>query len=68
MKHFTLLKVDVTQNSPEDKKLLQKYHIFGPPAIIFYDGAHHEMPEKKIIGYKPPEFFITHLNSVLKGK
>ncbi len=65
MRRFTLLQVDVTDNTEADKALLKKYGIFGPPAIIFYDKSHNELKNRRIIGYKPPEFFVRHLKSVL---
>ena len=65
MRRFTLLQVDVTDNTEAQKALLKKYNIFGPPAIIFYDKAHNELKNRKIIGYKPPAFFIQHLKSIL---
>ncbi len=67
MRHFTLLRVDVTDNGKSEKALLKRYGIFGPPAIVFYDAAHHEMPRHKIVGYKPPAYLIRHLQTILKG-
>ena len=58
LKKYKLLRVDVTNNSEIDKKLMQKYEIVGPPAIlIFKDGK----LIKKIIGYKPPKEFLELL-------
>ena len=56
LKKYKLLRLDVTNNSEIDKKLMQKYEIVGPPAIlIFKDGK----LIKKIIGYKPPKEFLS---------
>ena len=58
LKKYKLLKVDVTNNTDEDTKLMQKYEIVGPPAVlVFKDGK----LVKKIIGYKPPKEFLTLL-------
>jgi len=58
LKKYKLLRVDVTNNTDEDKKLMKKYEIVGPPAIlIFKDGK----LVKKIIGYKPPKEFLEEL-------
>ncbi len=55
--NYLLLKVDVTKNSNDDKALMKKFNLFGPPAMIFYkDGQ--EVYEKRIIGYKNPEAFL----------
>lgn len=65
MRSFTLLKVDVTKNSDDDKVMLKRYNVFGPPAIIFYDKAGNEMKNYKTIGYKSPEVFSQILENVL---
>ena len=39
MGEMLLLRADVTANSPEDKALLKRYSLFGPPGIIFFDRA-----------------------------
>ena len=67
LKDFTLLQVDVTNNSDEDKNLLKKYNLFGPPGIIFYDKNHQELKNLRVIGYKPPKEFIEKLK-IVKGK
>lgn len=66
MANFTLLHADVTENSPEEKAMLKRYNLFGPPAIIFYDREGKELKSFKTIGYKPPETFATILKNVLK--
>ncbi len=65
MSNFTLLRADVTQNSDEDKALLKKFNLFGPPALIFYDTNGKMLHKYKTIGYKPPEVFIPILKKVL---
>ena len=58
LKKYKLLQVDVTNNTNKDKKLMQKYEIVGPPAIlIFRDGK----LVKKIVGYKSPEQFLREI-------
>jgi len=54
---YTLLKVDVTNNSAEDKELMKQFNLFGPPAMIFFkDGK--ELKDKRMIGFKSPEEFL----------
>ncbi|WP_108842118.1 protein-disulfide reductase DsbD [Kushneria phyllosphaerae] len=33
---FTLIRLDVTDNGPEARALLKRYHLFGPPALLFF--------------------------------
>ena len=65
LRNFTLLRADVTDNSPEEKALLKRFNLFGPPAMIFYDRNGNEIRPLKTIGYKPPESFIPILKKAL---
>ena len=49
---FTLLQADVTANSAEDKALLAKFKLFGPPGIIFYDANGQEINTVRIVGFQ----------------
>jgi len=60
MKEFTLLKADVTANDADDKALLKRFGLFGPPGIIFFkDGK--EIAGLRVVGYQPAPQFITAL-------
>ncbi|MFZ6760266.1 protein-disulfide reductase DsbD [Undibacterium sp. Ji50W] len=62
-----LLQVDVTANNADDKALLKRFNLFGPPGIIFFDGQGAEVQGKRVIGYQDAEKFITSLQRV-EGK
>jgi thiol:disulfide interchange protein DsbD len=61
-KEYRLLKVDSTKNTKEDKKLYEKFNIFGPPALIFFDKNGIEMKSKRIIGFKNGDDFLEFIN------
>ena len=61
---FLLLKVDVTNNTQEDQILMDKYDIFGPPAILFYGKDKKLIEKSKIIGYKNPQEFLEILKMI----
>jgi thiol:disulfide interchange protein DsbD len=65
MSKFKLIRVDVTQNSDDDKALQKQFGIVGPPAIIFYDRDKKELKESQVVGFKPAEQFIKILKNVL---
>ena len=56
-----LLRADVTANNPEDKALLKRFGLFGPPGTIFFDGRGVEMPGSRVIGFEPANQFLTSL-------
>ena len=58
---FQLLRVDVTSNSDQDKALLKRFHLFGPPATIFLDDQGREVPGSRVIGFEPAREFLATL-------
>jgi thiol:disulfide interchange protein DsbD len=58
---MTLLKVDVTANSAEDKRLLRKLGLFGPPGIVFFDARGAEIPGARVVGFMPAAPFAERL-------
>ncbi len=65
MNKAVLLQADVTKNDAEDKALLKKYGIFGPPAIIFYGQNGEERQGSRVVGFVPADDFSIHLEAVL---
>lgn len=58
---FALLQVDVTKNSDDDKALLEKFNLIGPPAILFFGLDRQEKIANRVIGYQDVETFIKSL-------
>lgn len=57
-----LLQADVTANTADDKALLKRFMLFGPPGIIFFDHAGNEVTGSRVIGYQNPEKFLQSLS------
>ncbi|MFN7369228.1 MAG: protein-disulfide reductase DsbD [Burkholderiales bacterium] len=64
MHNMLLLKVDVTHNTEQDKALLRRFSLFGPPGIIFFDAQGQEVPGSKVIGFMKADKFLQHLSLV----
>jgi len=60
-----LLQADVTRNSAEDKELLKRFGLIGPPAILFFGADGTERKASRLVGYKAPEFFAPHAQQAL---
>jgi thiol:disulfide interchange protein DsbD len=56
-----LLQADVTANNDDDKALLKRFGLFGPPGIIFFDEHGAEISGARVIGYQPPTQFLQSL-------
>ena len=55
------LQADVTANAPEDKALLARFKLFGPPGIVFFDPSGHEVPGVRIVGFQSADEFLSSL-------
>jgi thiol:disulfide interchange protein DsbD len=64
---LTLLQVDVTSNSEEQRQLMKRYGLFGPPAIIFFNGSGQEIPESRVVGVMEAPHFIDHIGKHVLG-
>ena len=57
MQQYILLKADVTENNQNDKALMKRFNIFGPPAILFFNNSGDEVKQIRTIGFKNPKDF-----------
>jgi thioredoxin:protein disulfide reductase len=56
-----MLQADVTANTPDDKALLKRFGLFGPPGILFFDASSKELADARVIGFLPPQRFAALL-------
>ncbi len=61
LKNFVLLQLDVTPNDEQDKVVYQRFSLFGPPALLFFDKQGQHQANFNIIGFIPAEAFLQHL-------
>jgi thiol:disulfide interchange protein DsbD len=59
-----LLQADVTANSEDDKALLARYELFGPPGILFFDATGKELGDFRVTGYQDAEQFLKSLQGI----
>ena len=58
---MVLLQADVTANDEDDKALLRRFKLFGPPGIIFFDRQGREIQGGRVIGYQDADKFLRSL-------
>ncbi len=56
-----LIKVDVTQSTPEVRDLLDRYGVVGPPTMIFLSRTSKEAAESRLIGEASARAVLTSL-------
>lgn len=61
-----LLRVDVTANDAEDRRILRRFGLFGPPAILFWDAAGRERTELRVAGFVAAEAFARHVEHAFR--
>ncbi|RJG02362.1 protein-disulfide reductase DsbD [Noviherbaspirillum sedimenti] len=64
MGQMVLLQADVTANNEDDKALLKRFKLFGPPGIVFFDKQGREIPGGRVIGFQNAERFLQSLERV----
>ena len=64
MDQMLLLQADVTANDTDDKALLKRFALFGPPGIIFFGRDGQEILDSRVIGFKTADYFLQRLQQV----
>jgi thiol:disulfide interchange protein DsbD len=58
----TLLKADVTANTADDRALLRRFTLFGPPATLFFDRTGGELRDLRLVGFQDAARFTRTLD------
>jgi len=61
MEPYTLLQLDMTENTPEQQAMLNELGLFGPPAILFYSAGGEELENARVLGEMDRDQFLDHL-------
>ena len=61
LKGVVLLQADVTLNAADDRALLERFRLFGPPGIVFYDAQGAERANTRVIGFQRADDFVQSL-------
>lgn len=62
LQDFTLLQVDVTANTPDDRALLRRFGLYGPPGILFFAPQGAERRALRVIGFQDSQTFLRQLD------
>jgi thiol:disulfide interchange protein DsbD len=58
-----LLQADVTANNMQDRELLKRFQLFGPPGTIFFDPHGNEIAAARIAGFQDSGRFLQTLQT-----
>ena len=62
LSNTVLLQADVTKNDEQDKELLQRFGVFGPPTIIFFGTDGQQRHGYEVVGFMKAKAFTDHVN------
>ena len=54
----------MTANDADDKAMLKRFQLFGPPGIIMFNPQGQEIPQSRVIGFQNAETFLTSLGKL----
>jgi thiol:disulfide interchange protein DsbD len=58
---YQRIRFDITDSNAEQRAVLDRYKLFGPPAIQFFDSSGQEVPTSRIVGEIDLKGFLTKL-------
>lgn len=58
-----LLRADVTANNPDDRALLHRFGLFGPPGVLFFDAQGLELTPLRVVGFREAPAFEKTLRA-----
>jgi thiol:disulfide interchange protein DsbD len=64
LKRFKLIKIDVTSFTKDDQLIMEKYGIYGPPSIVFYNTEKSELKSSQIYGFIGAEQFLKTIKEI----
>ena len=62
LRDWLLVRADITDNTPASRQLLQRFQLFGPPALIFFESG-REKTEARLVGEVGLDGFLRHLRA-----
>lgn len=65
MAGMVLVQADVTANNADDRALLKRFRLFGPPGIMFFEAGGKEIADARVVGFQDAKRFTESLDRVL---
>ncbi len=59
--NYILVRADLSENSVSNHALVDKFKVYAPPTIIFFDSSGREMNSKRIIGEMNAKDFLARI-------
>jgi len=66
LSRMLLVQADVTQNNADDRALLKRFRLYGPPGILFFEPGGTPVADARVIGFQDATRFGAVLDRVLR--
>jgi thiol:disulfide interchange protein DsbD len=60
---YQLIRFDITASNPAQRALLDRYQLFGPPAILLFNGKGEEWHDLRVVGEVDAATFAARLST-----
>jgi thiol:disulfide interchange protein DsbD len=60
---YQLVRFDITESNPAQRALLDRYQLFGPPAILLFDSKGDEWLDLRVVGEVDAATFAARLST-----
>ena len=64
---FVLIRVDLSDNTPDEQRILSYFHVIAPPAIIFFNEYGNEVMQRRIMGELNANEFLRRIHSFFEA-
>lgn len=68
MRDYRLVRFDMTDSTPEQRALLDRYRLFGPPAVQFFAATGEERGALRVVGEIDADGFAARLAAFATGR
>lgn len=65
LQQFRRIQLDVTDNTPQQQHMLERYGIYGPPSMMFFDREGNERRNDRVIGAVGLRALLNHVHRSL---
>jgi thiol:disulfide interchange protein DsbD len=65
--NYRLIRFDITESNAAQRSLLDRYKLFGPPAILFFDRSGTDMADVRVVGEIDASGFAERLDRAAAG-
>lgn len=67
LSNLNLLRANITHDDIEDKALRERFHVIGPPVVLFFDSDGNELTSFRLVGNMGKADFLEHLEELMQS-